>query len=53
MTHPKLPHMPGILGEWVHDVSLSLLCLMIDGIDVLYQKDDLNATASLPWWKKM
>src|SRR2546425_427341 len=47
MAHPELSHMPGILGQWAHNVCLSLLSLAIDSLYVIYDEDDLNPAAAL------
>ncbi len=36
MAHPKLPHMPGVVGDFLRDVCLCLLCLAIDDVNIVY-----------------
>src|SRR5579884_179204 len=52
MAHPELSHVPGIVSQFAHNISLSLLGLTIDSFHVLYQQDDLNAAATLSRWEK-
>jgi hypothetical protein len=47
MAHPELSHVPGIVGEFTHDVCLGLLGLAIEVVYVLYEEGDLNAAAAL------
>src|SRR6266566_1931811 len=47
MAYPELSHVPGVVGEWAHDICPSLLGLAIDGIHVVYEEDDLHAAAAL------
>jgi hypothetical protein len=42
-----LSHVPGIVGEFAHDICLGLLGLTIDSVDVVYEEDDLHTTAAL------
>src|SRR5947207_1701682 len=48
MAYPELAHMPGVIGEWAHDVCLGLLGLAIDGIDVVDEEGNLHTAAALP-----
>src|SRR5437763_1921958 len=52
MAYPELPHVPGIVGQFAHDVGLSLLGLTIDSFYILYEQDNLNAAATLSRWEK-
>src|SRR6266536_1427911 len=52
MAHPELPHVPGIVSQWTHNVGPGLLSLVIDLIGILHEQDDLNAAAALPWCKQ-
>src|SRR5260370_41689866 len=52
MAHPELSHVPGIVGEFAHDICLGLLGLAIDCVYVVYEEDDLHTTAALSGRKK-
>ena len=47
MTHPELPHVPGVVCERSHDVCPGLLSLVIDRIDVVDQENNLHTAAAL------
>ena len=47
MAHPELSHVPGIVGEFTHDVRLGQLGLAIEVVYVLYEEGDLNTAAAL------
>src|SRR6266699_4188540 len=47
MTYPELPHVPRLVGQGSNDLCMGLFGLAIDSVDVIDEKDDFNAAATL------
>ncbi len=48
VAHPELAHVPGVVCDGPCALGSCLPGLLIDGLYIVYQQDDLNAAAALP-----